>query len=289
MDAKRGFDASECYLRVLLPLKLMIDWIKGLPAPLRYSAYVAGVLLAFMVAAGMGATAALVVDRQHDPSPERAASASGDPDGRGKPEGTTLKGTAVEETTDGSNGARTGGASYVASFVHRATKENSRGDYTYIGDPSIDGDPEAVVLAAPADTGGDGATYPHNIGVWYEGAAKKWAIFDQDRAPVPAETTFEVRVPRATGAFVHSAAPANTLGSFTYLDDPLTDGEPGAVLSVTQNWNPGGGRGVYNDHPIGVVYDQGVDQWAIYNEDGAPIPDGAAFNVAVSGGGRQGK
>jgi hypothetical protein len=252
---------------------------------LRYSGYVAGMLLAFMAAAGMGATAALVLDPQQDPPPERAASASGGPEGRGKPEGTTLEGTAVEETTDGSNGARTGGASYVASFVHRS----SRGDYTYIGDPSIDGDPDAIVLAAPAGTDGDGAAYPHNIGVWYEGAAKKWAIFNQDRAPVPAETAFEVRVPRTTGAFVHSAAPVNTLGSATYLDDPLTNGEPGAVLSVTQNWNPGGGRGVYNDHPIGVVYDQGVDQWTIYNEDGAPIPDGAAFNVAVSGGGKHGR
>jgi hypothetical protein len=256
---------------------------------LRYSGYVAGILLVFMAAAGMGATAALVSDPQQDPPPERAASASGGPEGRGKPEGTTLEGTAVEETTDGSNGARTGGASYVASFVHRSTTANSRGDYTYIGDPSIDGDPDAIVLAAPAGTDGDGAAYPHNIGVWYEGAAKKWAIFNQDRAPVLAETAFEVRVPRTTGAFVHSATPVNTLASATYLDDPLTNGEPGAVLSVTQNWNPGGGRGVYNDHPIGVVYDQGVDQWAIYNEDGAPIPDGAAFNVAVSGGGKHGR
>jgi hypothetical protein len=217
----------------------VIGWLKGLPAPLRYSAYVAGVLLAFTAAAGMGATAALVVDRQHDQHPERAASAPGGPGGHDKPEGTTIEGTAVVEKTDGSKGAKTGGASYVASFVHRATKENSRGDYTYIGDPSIDGDPDAIVLATPADTDRDGIAYPHSIGVWYEGAAKKWAIFDQDRAPVPAETTFEVRVPRATGAFVHSAAPANTLGSFTYLDYPLTNGKPGAVLSVTQNWNPG--------------------------------------------------
>ena len=55
-------------------------------------------------------------------------------------------------------------------------------------------------------------------------------------------------------------------------------------MSVTQNWNPGGGRGVYNDHPVGVFYDKKAQQWAVYNLDGAPMPDGAAFNIAVSEG-----
>ena len=50
----------------------------------------------------------------------------------------------------------------------------------------------------------------------------------------------------------------NTNSNTTYLDNPLTNGEPDAVLSVTQDWNPGGGRGVYNDHPISVLYDQDI-------------------------------
>jgi hypothetical protein len=70
-------------------------------------------------------------------------------------------------------------------------------------------------------------------------------------------------------------------GSRTYLDDPLTNGKPDATLSVTQNWNPGGGRGVYNDHLIEAVYDTNLKQWAIVNRDGAAIPRGAAFNVAI--------
>jgi hypothetical protein len=55
-------------------------------------------------------------------------------------------------------------------------------------------------------------------------------------------------------------------------------------LFVTQNVNPGGsGGGVYNNHPIGVFYVQG--KWAIFNEDQAPMPIGAAFNVMVDPGG----
>jgi sortase A len=172
------------------------------------------------------------------------------------------------------------------AFVHRATPENSRGDYTYLSDPSINGDPNAVVLVTPTpDRGsaGDG-TYDHNIGVWYEPEAQKWAIFNEDRSAVPGGTTFQVVVPGGPEKFVHRAEPENVTGDSTYLDDPLVNGKSEAVLSVTQNWNPGGGTGTYNDHPVDVRYDAGRQKWAIYNTDGSAIPDGAAFNVAVSEG-----
>jgi len=84
------------------------------------------------------------------------------------------------------------------------------------------------------------------------------------------------------GAFVHRATPGNVSDNSTYVDDPRTNGHPGAVLSVTQNWNPGGDGGTYNAHPIGVWYDAVAEKWAIANEDRAPMPEGAAFNVVVS-------
>ena len=171
------------------------------------------------------------------------------------------------------------------SFVHQATDENSRGDYTYISVPIINGDPNAVVLVAPAPArdSAASATYDHNIGVWYEPEKQKWAIFNQDLSAVPAGATFEVVIPAASEKFVHRAEFHNTVGNSTYLDDPLTNGDPNVVLSVTQNWNPGGGRGIYNDHSIAVLYDKDLQKWTIYNRDGALMPDGAAFNVTVSG------
>ena len=173
-------------------------------------------------------------------------------------------------------------------FTHTATDANSRGDYTYISDPAIDGDPNAVVLVVPSTDRGNarGSSYDHNIGVWYEGVnEKKWAIFNQDRAAILGGAAFEVVVSPASQSFVHYAVPDNTISNTSYLDNQLTNGEPNAVLSVTQNWNPGGGRAVYNDHPISVVYDQDVQKWAIYNQEGTPMPNGAAFNVGVSGNG----
>jgi hypothetical protein len=266
--------------------------LRALSPPLRYLAYVAGALLVLLVAAGVGATAGVVFGER----PEWLTSGSGDTEGTMSAksgEAATSKGAAVEST---------GNAQYANSeeanpsqnantpanktmFTHTATDANSRGDYTYISDPAIDGDPDAVVLVAESTDGGNarGASYDHNIGVWYEGVnEKKWAIFNQDRAAIPAGATFEVIIPPTSETFVHYATLDNTEGNSTSLGNPLTNGGPDPLLTVTQNWNPGGGRGVYNDHPIGVLYEADIGKWAIYNRDGTPMPDGAAFNIAVS-------
>jgi hypothetical protein len=250
-----------------------------------YLKYVAGVLLVFFVAVGVGAVAALVVGWQFGRVATGPAETYRLEDTKME---TTSAAKTLEDTAIGSSGEpkNPDDTAYKTSFVHRATDKNSRGDYTYMGDPSINGDPDAIVLVSPTSEQENlgTASYNHNIGVWYEGGAEKWAIFNQNRAAVPAGATFEVVVPRANVKFVHRARLVNTAGNYTYLDDRLTNGEPDAVLSVTQNWNPGGGRGVYNDHPVDTVYDAQVERWAIYNRDNVSIPKGAAFNVAVSAG-----
>jgi hypothetical protein len=259
--------------------------LRGLAPLLRYAAYVAVVLVVLFVAAGVGAAASLVVGWQSGWD----ATGSGGPTGSGMPEGTASEtndearvseGTAIETT----NAAEASGAGGV-SYVHRATDGNSRGDYTYLSDPRINGDPNAVVLVAPAPDRGEQASadYGHNVGVWYEPGKKKWAIFNQDLEPVPDGSAFEVVVPPAEEGFIHRAGPADTFGNVTYLDDVLLNGRPDTDVSVTPNWNPGGGDGVYNDHPVGVLYDEDVGKWFVYNEDGARMPRRAAFNVAVSG------
>jgi hypothetical protein len=287
--------------------------LRGLSPPLRYLAYVAVALLVWLVAAGVGTTAGVVV---FGGRPEWLTSGPWATEGTMSAktgEAVTSKGASLETPGDGQvanceeaatpEGAAVetpGDAQYAnpdeanpdqnsnannTVFTHTATDANSRDYYTYISDPAIDGDPNVVVLVVPStDRGNDGdATYDHNIGVWYEGVnEKEWAIYNQDRAAISAGATFEVIIPPASETFVHYAKLDNTEGNSTYLDNPLTNGEPDVVLAVTQDWNPGGGRGVYNDHPIGVLYDADIRKWAICNRGGAPMPDGAAFNIAVS-------
>src|SRR5215210_2663299 len=196
---------------------------------------------------------------------------------------TSVKKAKITRAAQGQDAkAKALGQAMDIAFVHRSDEENSRGDYTYLSDPSIDGDPNAVVLVTPIPDQENGI-YEHNVGVWYEPQAQQWAVFNQDRAAVPAGTTFQVIVPGGPEKIVHRAESGNIDENSTYLDDPLVNGKPGAILSVTQNWNPGGGSGTYNDHPVDVRYDAGRQQWAIYNTDDSAMPDGAAFNVAVSG------
>jgi hypothetical protein len=80
-------------------------------------------------------------------------------------------------------------------------------------------------------------------------------------------------------AFTHTANASNSSGDYTLLDNPNSNGNPNAILSVTQNWNGSRTGGVYNNHNIGVWYTG--SRWAIFNQDGAAIPSGAQFNVAV--------
>jgi hypothetical protein len=273
----------------------MIERFRDLSIPSRYLVYAIGLLLVLSVAVGMGAAVAFVVGRQSGAATTGSAK-SGPVEGRSTETGTSGAGKSeTNDTNQASEGTRTEpsgksespGKGSGVSFVHRATDKNSRGDYTVISNPNIDGQPNTIVLVSLAPTQSDSgaAAYHHNIGVWYAARAGRWAIFNQDLAPVPAGTTFEVEVPPASTKFVHEADLLNTAGNYTYLDDRLTNGKPDAALSVTQNWNPGGGRGVYNDHPVGIAYDTKVEKWAVFNEDGKSMPEGAAFNVAVSEGG----
>jgi hypothetical protein len=258
----------------------MIERLRNLSPPLRFTIYVAGVLVLFFLAVGAGAAVAFVMDKQFVMGPSGSV-------GPSMPEGSGLETTRVGASEDTSiEPPHDSRGSDEVSFIQRASDKNSRGDYTYIGDPSIDGDADAIVLASLSSdrNTSDSKSYGHNIGVWYEPVARKWAVFNQDREPVPAGTTFELVVPPASTKFVHHADLLNTAGYNTYLDNRLTNGQPDAELTVTQNWNPGGGRGVYNNHPIGTQYDAKLHKWAVYNRDGASMPRGAAFNIAVSAG-----
>jgi hypothetical protein len=72
---------------------------------------------------------------------------------------------------------------------------------------------------------------------------------------------------------------ANINANVTTINHPHCNGDPNAILIVTQNWNPGGGLGVYNNHPVGVYYTGAA--WAIFNQDIGNMPVETAFNVLV--------
>ena len=171
-------------------------------------------------------------------------------------------------------------------FIHIARAANSTDNYTVIDHPLTNNNPNAIVFVTQNyNPGGLGGKYnDQTIGVLYSSAAQKWAVFNQDTtADVPVDAAFNVLIPATDPAvFVHTATTANTSGHVTYIDHPLTNDNPNAIVLVTQNYNPSGVGGEYNDQPIGVWYSSAAQKWAIFNQDtAADMPVDAAFNVIV--------
>ena len=168
-------------------------------------------------------------------------------------------------------------------LVFKATASNSFSDYTLIDDPLTNNNPNAIVIAGQNwNPGGGGGVYnARNEGVWYSSFFNKWAVFNQNVVAMPLGAAFNIMIPATSASiFIHTATAANITANSTTIDNPLTNGNPNALLTITQNWNPGGVGGIYNNHPVGVWY-TGAN-WAIFNQDLAAMPAGAAFNVLVA-------
>lgn len=172
----------------------------------------------------------------------------------------------------------------TTAFVHLATADNISLNWTYLDHPSLNNNPNAIFFVDQNwnPPGSSGVYNDNAIGIWYDGFAGQWGVFNQDPNVVMAEgAAFNVMIPHDDmEAFVHTATVDDIVANYTYLDHPLLNGNPDANILVTQNWNPPGQGGVYNNQSIGVWYDG--SQWAIFNQDWlVDMVEGASFNILV--------
>lgn len=169
-------------------------------------------------------------------------------------------------------------------YVHTATSANTHGDATLLDNPVSNNNPAAIVfVTANWNPGGIHRGFDnHQVGVRYDARAGKWSIFNEDRAALPLGSAFNVYVLPGVSVntvFIQTVSASNTSHNATLIDSVGLNGNPAANFLVTQNWNPGGQGGVFNNHAIGVRYDAAAGKWAIFNEDHHPLASGAAFNV----------
>ena len=78
-------------------------------------------------------------------------------------------------------------------------------------------------------------------------------------------------------ALVHVVADSNMpfkTSDYSYISPAITD--PNAVIIVTPRADSGA---IWMNHPVGVWYTG--SRWAIFNDDGAPMHVGNAYNVLV--------
>ncbi len=169
-------------------------------------------------------------------------------------------------------------------FTHVATAGNTLGNYTTISHTLTNGNPNLLLFVTQNWSVGSHLFNPAPAGVYYAGG--QWAIRNDDLAAMPEGAGFNVfATPANAHAFVHTVVTgtaANATHNRTYLDHPLLNNNPGAMVLVTHTYNPGGTGN--NDHPhvVGVWYDNDVQRWAIFNQDFAvPMVNGTKFNVLV--------
>lgn len=170
-------------------------------------------------------------------------------------------------------------------FVHRATANNSSAEITFLSHPDLDGEDRVHVFCTPVwnPNGRPGVYNDHPTGVYYEPLRSQWAVFNQDRAPMPAGASFNVLVPDTPARrLVLEATAANTSGHTVRITHPLIDGNPDARIFVEQLWSTPGRAGVYNDANIGAYYNQGPGQWEVFNQDLSAIALNTKFFVLIA-------
>lgn len=164
-------------------------------------------------------------------------------------------------------------------FQHTARPSNILGNWTILSNPDLDGKPNARILVTQIIIDTAGYTYNNReVGVWYNGS--KWAIFNQNLEVMVDGASFNVLVLKEDNSILHTAVAGTIQGSTTQIDHPALNNNPSAIIYITQNFNPGGGSGVYNTQRVSTYYNG--SKWTIYNEDNAVnMVENSKYNVYI--------
>jgi hypothetical protein len=177
-------------------------------------------------------------------------------------------------------------ASKYAFFV-TAKPSAISGDSVFINSKLTNGKPDAEIQVTQNFTP-DGVSLghyaifnPHQVGVRYDRANKRWAIFNEDHAAMPVDASFNVLVsPAASNGGKGeelTATTKNLRNGGVAISTGQTTGNPNNVTFVTQNASPGGNTARRDNAQPGVWYNGNTE--VIFNEDQSDITAKTAFNV----------
>ncbi len=88
----------------------------------------------------------------------------------------------------------------------------------------------------------------------------------------------------ATPVFIHRATAANIQAGAahrTTIDHPMCNGDPNAILIVTQNYNAQNIGNVSANHSVGVYFNPDLNKWQIFHQNIQSIEVNTAWNVLV--------
>lgn len=124
---------------------------------------------------------------------------------------------------------------FAGSGVHIATRENTERNYTILPPPYVGHGVPMLATPFMIPGGGPSVRNAHHIGMWYQDS-NRWAIFNQDRSPIPLGAAFYVfpgEIRFTADWHWHELRAQIPVYWPSGLDDQ--------VLALTPMWNPAGG------------------------------------------------
>ena len=169
---------------------------------------------------------------------------------------------------------------YAQEFTLTTSQSNIISSKASIARPGLDGNPQAIIVATPL---GDAAmNNPHPIGAWYY--KDKWNIFNTDHAVMPVNMRYKIEYWLKPDAnhFLHIFTTQNIGDDGSYLDHPLLNGHPNAVVKILQNYAPDDRAGYsLNSSEAKASYNTAAGKWYIANVNGNRLYPNSAYSVAI--------
>ncbi|MCU0499696.1 MAG: hypothetical protein MUF87_20285 [Anaerolineae bacterium] len=169
-------------------------------------------------------------------------------------------------------------------FTRTITADAITSNWVTFSHPLLNDNDAAIVFATPLyQVPGTTVFNEFNqpFGVWYN--AGRWTVYNQGSAISMSpfvDASFMLQVQGLSpNVFRHTTSAGNVSADATYLNHPLTNSAPSAMVFVTPTYFSG--ATTYNNQNIGVFYDTTGARWGIYNQSGAAMPVGTGFNVQV--------
>jgi hypothetical protein len=163
------------------------------------------------------------------------------------------------------------------SFSVSASASNSSAASTTINNPLLDQNPSAIAISTYNDdpAGFPGGVYTYPVGLKYYAPLSAWQIFSDIGPTFEITQSYNLLVPPPASTFIHTATAPSVFANSTVIDNPLTNGDPSALVFVTPLDNGG-----LNQENVGVWYDG--TNWEIFNENSlVPMTVNTAYNVFV--------
>lgn len=121
---------------------------------------------------------------------------------------------------------------------------------------------------------------PNHLGVYStESAPLTTRVFAQNQMAIGTPRRFNVLDSSLYARSQQIASLSNVSANVLVMDAPDLNGNPFARPIVMQRARQTGG--VLNDRAIGVWYNIAIGRWTIFNQDQAPMPIGAEFDVLI--------